>query len=84
MILFLGDGMSVHTIAATRNFMGDSNRQVSFEKFPYVGLSKTYAVDERTPDSASTATAYLSGVKANYGTIGVSAQVNMGIPILYR
>ncbi|KAL7732501.1 hypothetical protein ACLKA6_019144 [Drosophila palustris] len=74
-ILFLGDGMSVHTIAATRNFMGDSNRQVSFEKFPYVGLAKTYAVDERTPDSASTATAYLSGVKTNYGTIGVTAQV---------
>ncbi|KAH8278283.1 hypothetical protein KR044_009645 [Drosophila immigrans] len=74
-ILFLGDGMSVHTIAATRNFMGDSNKQVFFEKFPYVGLSKTYAVDERTPDSASTATAYLTGVKGNYGTIGVNAQV---------
>ncbi|KAH8418202.1 hypothetical protein KR222_000597, partial [Zaprionus bogoriensis] len=74
-ILFLGDGMSVHTIAATRAFMGDSNKQVFFEKFPYVGLSKTYAVDERTPDSASTATAYLSGVKGNYGTIGVNAQV---------
>lgn len=77
-ILFLGDGMSVHTIAATRAFMGDSNKQVFFEKFPYVGLSKTYAVDERTPDSASTATAYLSGVKANYGTIGVNAQVKRG------
>ncbi|XP_064546158.1 alkaline phosphatase [Drosophila montana] len=77
-ILFLGDGMSVHTIAATRAFMGDSNKQVSFEKFPYVGLSKTYAVDERTPDSASTATAYLSGVKGNYGTIGVNAQVKRG------
>lgn len=74
-ILFLGDGMSVHTIAATRAYMGDSNKQVSFEKFPYLGLSKTYAVDERTPDSATTATAYLSGVKGNYGTIGVNAQV---------
>ncbi|EDV96437.1 GH16243 [Drosophila grimshawi] len=77
-ILFLGDGMSVHTIAATRAFMGDSNKQVFFEKFPYVGLSKTYAVDERTPDSASTATAYLSGVKGNYGTIGVNAKVQRG------
>ncbi|XP_030372269.1 alkaline phosphatase [Scaptodrosophila lebanonensis] len=74
-ILFLGDGMSVHTIAATRAFMGDSNKQVFFEKFPYTGLSKTYAVDERTPDSASTATAYLTGVKGNYGTIGVNAKV---------
>lgn len=70
--------MSVHTIAATRAFMGDSNKQVSFEKFPYLGLSKTYAVNERTPDSASTATAYLTGVKGNYGTIGVNAQVKRG------
>ncbi|KAH8270232.1 hypothetical protein KR018_006087 [Drosophila ironensis] len=77
-ILFMGDGMSVHTIAATRAFMGDSNMQVSFEKFPYLGLSKTYAVDERTPDSANTATAYLTGVKTNYGTIGVTAQVPRG------
>ncbi|XP_061394797.1 membrane-bound alkaline phosphatase-like [Musca vetustissima] len=74
-ILFLGDGMSVHTVTATRDFMGDSSMQVSFEKFPYTGLSKTYAVDKRTPDSASTATAYLSGVKGNYGTIGVNAKV---------
>ncbi|XP_017012470.2 alkaline phosphatase [Drosophila takahashii] len=77
-ILFLGDGMSIHTIAATRAFMGDSNKQVFFEKFPYLGLSKTYAVNERTPDSANTATAYLTGVKANYGTIGVNAQVQRG------
>uniref|UniRef100_A0A1I8P601 alkaline phosphatase n=1 Tax=Stomoxys calcitrans TaxID=35570 RepID=A0A1I8P601_STOCA len=74
-ILFLGDGMSVHTVTATRAFMGDSSKQVSFEKFPYLGLSRTYAVNKRTPDSATTATAYLNGVKANYGTIGVNAQV---------
>ncbi|XP_073840351.1 alkaline phosphatase 10 [Musca autumnalis] len=74
-IMFLGDGMSVHTVTATRDFMGDSSMQVSFEKFPYTGLSRTYAVNKRTPDSAATATAYLSGVKGNYGTIGVNAQV---------
>ncbi|XP_011187976.2 membrane-bound alkaline phosphatase [Zeugodacus cucurbitae] len=74
-ILFLGDGMSVHTITATRAFLGDSSEQVSFEQFPYTGLSKTYSVDKRVPDSACTATAYLSGVKANYGTIGVTAEV---------
>ncbi|XP_036670601.3 alkaline phosphatase [Drosophila suzukii] len=77
-ILFLGDGMSIHTIAATRAFMGDSNKQVYFETFPYLGLSKTYAVNERTPDSANTATAYLTGVKANYGTLGVNAKVQRG------
>lgn len=30
------------------------------------------------PDSAGTATAYLCGVKANYGTLGVSAATPLG------
>lgn len=34
---------------------------------------QTYNVDQQMPDSAGTATAYLCGVKANYGTVGVSA-----------
>lgn len=74
-IMFLGDGMSVHTVTATRAFKGDSSEQISFEKFPYLGLSKTYCVNKQVADSACSATAYLSGVKGNYGTIGVNAQV---------
>nr|XP_045611120.1 alkaline phosphatase, tissue-nonspecific isozyme-like isoform X2 [Procambarus clarkii] len=34
---------------------------------------KTYDVDKQVADSASTATAYLTGVKTNYKTIGVDA-----------
>ena len=34
---------------------------------------QTYNVDQQMPDSAGTATAYLCGVKANYGTLGVTA-----------
>ncbi|XP_013109665.1 membrane-bound alkaline phosphatase [Stomoxys calcitrans] len=74
-ILFLGDGMSVQTVTAVRSFIRDASEQVAFEKFPYVGLSKTFCVDKQVPDSASTATGYLTGVKGNYGTIGVNAQV---------
>lgn len=74
-IMFLGDGMSVHTLTATRAFIDDVSTELSFEKFPYFGLSKTYCVNRQVADSACTATAYLSGVKANYGTIGVNAEV---------
>ncbi|GBP86178.1 Membrane-bound alkaline phosphatase [Eumeta japonica] len=38
-------------------------------------FSQTYCLDYQVPDSACTATAYLCGVKNNYGTIGVTAQV---------
>lgn len=39
-ILFLGDGMSLTTVAATRVFIGGEAKSLSFEKFPYFGLSK--------------------------------------------
>ncbi|KAF7265733.1 hypothetical protein GWI33_020816 [Rhynchophorus ferrugineus] len=74
-IFFLGDGMSIPTIAATRTYLGGEEKSLSFEEFPYTGLSKTYCVDHQTADSACSATAYLGGIKANLGTIGVTAAV---------
>ncbi|KAK3928457.1 Membrane-bound alkaline phosphatase [Frankliniella fusca] len=74
-IIFMGDGMSVPTLAATRVYMGDENKALSFERFPAVGLSKTYCVDTQVADSACSATAYLCGVKANMGTMGINAKV---------
>lgn len=74
-ILFLGDGMGLTTLVGARSYDGGEHKKLSFEEFPYTGLSKTYSVDKIVPDSATTATAYLCGVKANYGTIGVNAKV---------
>ncbi|XP_059614999.1 membrane-bound alkaline phosphatase-like [Phlebotomus argentipes] len=80
-ILFLGDGMSVATLAASRMYLGQlqghtgEESRLFFEDFPYTGLAKTYCVDKQVADSACTATAYLTGVKANYATIGVTAAV---------
>ncbi|XP_072876390.1 intestinal-type alkaline phosphatase [Chlorocebus sabaeus] len=79
LILFLGDGMGVPTVTATRILKGQKNGKLgpetplAMDRFPYVALSKTYNVDRQVPDSAGTATAYLCGVKANYQTIGLSA-----------
>ncbi|KAH8276711.1 hypothetical protein KR044_003424, partial [Drosophila immigrans] len=75
MMLFLGDGMSIPTITAGRVYLGGEEKQFAFEQFPYVGLSKTYCANMQVADSACTATAYLGGVKANYGTVGVTAAV---------
>ncbi|XP_004868186.1 intestinal-type alkaline phosphatase-like [Heterocephalus glaber] len=79
LILFLGDGMGVSTVTATRILKGQMQGHLgpetplTMDRFPYMALSKTYSVDRQVPDSASTATAYLCGVKTNYKTIGVSA-----------
>uniref|UniRef100_A0A8C6RTY9 Alkaline phosphatase n=1 Tax=Nannospalax galili TaxID=1026970 RepID=A0A8C6RTY9_NANGA len=79
LIIFLGDGMGVPTVTATRILKGQLNGHLgpetplAMDRFPYMALSKTYNVDRQVPDSAGTATAYLCGVKANYKTIGLSA-----------
>ncbi|KAL1404008.1 hypothetical protein pipiens_005482 [Culex pipiens pipiens] len=74
-IYFIGDGMSPQTVAATRVYLGNENRMLSFEEFPYTGTARTYCVNRQVADSACTATAYLSGVKTNYGMINVAAEV---------
>ncbi|KAM8927900.1 alkaline phosphatase-like [Pelodytes ibericus] len=84
LILFLGDGMGVSTVTATRIMKGQMNGQLGedyqleMEKFPFVSLSKTYNTDAQVPDSAGTGTAFLCGVKTNAGTLGVSAATIRG------
>ncbi|MBN3295587.1 PPBI phosphatase, partial [Amia calva] len=71
--------MGVSTVTAARILKGQEKGRTGEESvlntdtFPYLALSKTYNVDRQMPDSAGTGTAYLCGVKANYGTIGLSA-----------
>ncbi|TSK16213.1 Alkaline phosphatase [Bagarius yarrelli] len=84
LILFLGDGMGIPTVTAARILRGQLNghfgeeSQLEMDKFPYVALSKTYNTNAQVADSAGTATAYLCGVKANEGTVGVSAAAVRG------
>ena len=83
-IVFLGDGMSIPTIAAARILdgqrkggSGEGNR-LAFEEFPATALSRTYETDYQTPDSAGTMTAIMSGVKTRDGFIGIDQQVRRG------
>ena len=81
-IIFLGDGMGISTITASRILKGQIRGQrgeegyLEFDRFPYSALIKTYNLDKQVPDSAGTATAYLGGVKANFYTIGVNGRVS--------
>lgn len=75
-ILFIADGMSLQTSAVARvHAGGNENHNLAFDTFPFMGLSKTYCVDRQVPDSAATATAFLTGVKTNYGLVGVDSNV---------
>ena len=82
-IVFVGDGMGISTITAARilegqaklNNRGGEENSLSFEQLPYLALSKTYSVNQQTPDSAPTMTAIITGVKTNDGEISVGAEV---------
>ncbi|MFZ5655895.1 MAG: alkaline phosphatase [Pseudomonadota bacterium] len=83
-ILFVGDGMSLTTVAAARILDGQraggagEENQLSWEAFPHTALSKTYNTDAQTPDSAGTMTAMATGVKTRAGVISVAPEAARG------
>lgn len=77
-ILFIGDGMGISTITAARILAGQlqgksgEEHSLSFERLPYVALSKTYNTNQQTADSAGTMTAMMTGIKTKAGFISVN------------
>lgn len=83
-ILFIGDGMGVTTLTASRILegqlrgeSGEENR-LSFEEFPYSAFSKTYSANQQTSDSAPTMSAIISGVKTDEGVLSVNQNIVRG------
>ncbi|PHK98469.1 alkaline phosphatase [Neolewinella marina] len=64
----IGDGMGVTQISAG---LYSNNNQLNLERFPVVGLHKSYSADNLITDSAAGATAFSAGVKTYNGAIGV-------------
>lgn len=83
-ILFVGDGMGIGTVTAARILEGQlrgasgEENLLSFERLPYVALSKTYNTNQQTPDSAGTMTAMMTGVKTKAGLIAVNQNTVLG------
>ncbi len=83
-ILFIGDGMGISTITAARIAAGQQrgldgeSYELAMETLPYMALSRTYSHDYQVADSASTATAMVSGVKTRSRTLGLRAGVSFG------
>jgi alkaline phosphatase len=84
LILFVGDGMSLTTVAAARILAGQRAGQsgeeyrLSWEDFGHTALSRTYNTDLQTPDSAGTMSAMATGVKTRGGVISVDQSMKRG------
>ncbi len=83
-ILFIGDGMGITTVTAARILEGQQRGEpgeenfLSFDKFPYTALIKTYNTDAQTADSAGTMSAIVTGVKTRIGYISVNQNAVRG------
>ena len=77
--------MGLSTVTPTRIWQGQEQNkalgethQLSFDKFPYSGLMKTYNTTLQTPDSASTMTAMVTGVKTASGMLSINPAMRAG------
>ncbi|NOT44111.1 MAG: alkaline phosphatase [Acidobacteria bacterium] len=70
-ILFIGDGMGVSTVTATRVYSVGVDGNLVVDQFPNTALSRTYSADAITPDSAPTMTAMVTGRNTNAGVLGL-------------
>lgn len=50
-IFFIGDGMSIPTVAAARMYLNKEENDLSFDRFPHYGLAKTYCVNAQVGHS---------------------------------
>lgn len=67
-VLLIGDGMGLTQISAG---LYSNGNKLNLERFPVIGLHKSYAYDDLVTDSAAGATAFASGVKSYNAAIGV-------------
>jgi alkaline phosphatase len=83
-ILFVGDGMSLPTVAAARILEGQRRGQpgeenrLAWEGWPATALSKTYNTDSQTPDSAGTMSAMATGAKTRAYMLSTGQQAMRG------
>lgn len=78
-ILMIGDGMGVTQVSAG---LYSNNNKLNLERFPIVGLHKSYSSDNLITDSAAGATAFSAGVKTYNGAIGVDPDTVPVVTIL--
>jgi alkaline phosphatase len=76
-IFFVGDGMGISTVSATRFFSVGVDGDLVLDQMPHTALSRVSTTDHITPDSAGTMTSMMSGVNTNSGIIGMGPDTEL-------
>jgi alkaline phosphatase len=82
-ILYIGDGMGDSEITLARYYTAGAAGRLAMDTLPFTGTMTTYAVMEDdparpvyVPDSAATATAWLTGTKTSNGRISTEPRTD--------
>jgi alkaline phosphatase len=79
-IFFLGDGMGINTLTATRIYAVGEAGELTIDTLPESAFVKTYSNDAQVTDSAASMSAYMTGVKQNNGVISMSGDTRAIAP----
>ncbi len=71
-IFFLADGLGNNTLTAARIFAVGEEGDLTLDTLPESAFVKTYSNDAQVTDSASSMSAYMTGMKSNNGVISMS------------
>ena len=88
-ILLIGDGLGDSEITIARNYTVGAGGRLAIDDFPLTGQVTTYSVLESdpstpdyTPESASTATAWSTGIKTSDGRISTTPGSDEDVPTI--
>jgi alkaline phosphatase len=70
-IVIIGDGMGVGIVSAASALLNGPGSALALTETPFLGLMSTWATNNLSPDSASTATSMATGFKTRTNAIGV-------------
>ncbi|XP_072033392.1 alkaline phosphatase-like [Amphiura filiformis] len=76
-VIMVGDGLDTTTTTAARVLKAGVDSQLTLERLPFLGMLKTYNVDNQVPDSGSAATALFSGVKTVSNAVGLDSTADL-------
>jgi alkaline phosphatase len=71
-IFFLGDGMGITTLTASRIYSVGETGNLTIDTLPETAFVKTYSNDAQVTDSAPSMAAYMTGVKTNNEVISMT------------
>jgi alkaline phosphatase len=72
-VLFIGEGLTPHRLAATRVFVGGADARLTLDSMPHLALLANASKDFATPDQAAAATALATGTKVKNRALAVNS-----------